>query len=83
MELLLTGRVVGAEEAARIGFVNNVVPAGQLERATKELAMTIAKVSPVVARMIKASVYEGVAADLPAALENETRGSVIVMTSGI
>jgi len=83
MELLLTGRMVGAEEAARMGLVNKVVQADQLENATKELALTIVKTSPVVARMIKVSTYEGAVSDLPAALENETRGAVIVMTAGI
>jgi 2-(1,2-epoxy-1,2-dihydrophenyl)acetyl-CoA isomerase len=83
MELLLTGRMVDAEEAVRIGLVNSVVPADQLEGKTKELAMNIAKVSPVVAHMIKVSTYEGAVSDLPAALENETRGAVIIMSSGI
>lgn len=42
MELILTGRPVGAEEAQRIGLVNEVVPAGHhLERAL-ELAERIA-----------------------------------------
>ena len=83
MELMLTGRMIDAEEAARIGLVNRVVPADQLENVTKELAKTIAKAAPAVVSMIKKSIYEGVAVDLPAALENETRANVIVMISGV
>ena len=42
MELIITGRPVGAEEALRIGLANEVVPEGQaLERAL-ELAREIA-----------------------------------------
>ncbi len=42
MELIITGRVVDAEEAERIGLVNEVVPSGRcLERAI-ELAHSIA-----------------------------------------
>ena len=34
MEMIITGRVVGAEEALRIGLVNEIVPTGHsLERA--------------------------------------------------
>ncbi len=45
-ELLFTGRVVGAEEALRIGLVNHVVPADQVENATMEMARQIAANSP-------------------------------------
>jgi len=83
MEFMLTGRMVGAEEAARIGLVNNIVPDDQLERVTKELAMTIAKASPVVVRMIKASIYEGMTADLSNALENESRAQALIVSSGL
>lgn len=45
-ELLFTGRVVGAEEALRIGLVNHVVPADGVEEATMEMARQIAANSP-------------------------------------
>jgi len=83
MELLLTGRMVLADEAREMGLVNSVVPADELEKTANELAATIAKVSPVVARMIKASVYSGSVSTLEDTLENEARAVVNVMLSGV
>jgi enoyl-CoA hydratase/carnithine racemase len=42
MEMLLTGEAVSAEEAKRLGLVNRVVPAGELEKETQTLARFIA-----------------------------------------
>lgn len=42
-ELVLSGRIIDAAEAERIGLVNQVVPDGESLRAAKELAVTIAK----------------------------------------
>jgi enoyl-CoA hydratase/carnithine racemase len=41
-ELLFTGRVIGAEEALRIGLVNQVAPAAAVEAVTLEMARQIA-----------------------------------------
>jgi crotonobetainyl-CoA hydratase len=46
-ELLLTGRRLGAEEAARWGLANRVVPADQLMTAALDLAGRIAEAAPL------------------------------------
>ncbi len=44
-ELLLTGRLVSAQEAYRMGLINEVVPSGQAEARALELAAEIAEAS--------------------------------------
>ena len=53
MELLLTGRWVDAEEAARWGFVNQIHPADQLLDKAREMAQMIASGPPLVMAAIK------------------------------
>ena len=56
MELLLTGRRMGAEEAARWGLVNRVVDPAQMLTAARELASEIARAAPLAVRATKAIV---------------------------
>ncbi|MGG5810260.1 enoyl-CoA hydratase [Falsiroseomonas sp. CW058] len=57
MEMLLTGAMIGAEEARRIHLVNRVVPAAELEAATMELAARIAARSAHAVRVGKAAFH--------------------------
>lgn len=53
-ELILTGRVVGAEEAERIGFAHRVAPAAEAESAAVALADEAAQGPPEAMRGLKA-----------------------------
>lgn len=55
LELMLTGRRMPAEEAARWGIVNRVVPRAGLDTAVQELVEQIASKSPHVVRLGKRS----------------------------
>lgn len=58
VELLLTGDMIDAEEALRLGLVNYVVPREQLEEKAMEIAKKIAAQSPLAVQIGKASFYE-------------------------
>ena len=58
LELMLTGRRLGAAEAERIGFVNRVVPVAELDDAVDELAGELASKPPAVVRLGRDSFYE-------------------------
>ncbi len=57
LELMATGRRVGAAEAGSIGFVNRVVPVSELDAAVDELAGTLASKSPLIMRWGRDSFY--------------------------
>lgn len=52
-EMLLSGRRLGAGEAARWGLVNAVVPKGEPMSAARELARTIAGAAPLAVAAVK------------------------------
>jgi len=57
MEMLLTGDLISAERAQAIGLVNRVVPDGELDTATTELALKIAAKSPLTVKIGKEAFY--------------------------
>lgn len=57
LELLLTGDMIDAKEAERIGLVNKVVPREKLEEESVAMAKKIAEYSPLGVQMGKRSFY--------------------------
>ena len=57
-EILFTGRAVTAREAEQTGMVNRVVPLGELDAQTMELARHIAQMHPFALRQAKRAVNQ-------------------------
>lgn len=71
MRLILTGELIGAEEAERIGLVDEVVEDAQLRPRTRDLARSIARHSPVALKLIKEAVRASAEMPLAAGLALE------------
>jgi enoyl-CoA hydratase/carnithine racemase len=76
-ELLYTGRAVAAEEAERIGLLNQVVPSGKLIETCVEIARQIAKNDARMVQGIKKLLHEGAGMNFRERydLEDEARGT--------
>jgi len=73
LEMLLSNRWIGAEEAYEIGLVNKVVPRERLLETVQEMAQTIASYDPHAVRNAKQAVVRGIELPLAQALELEKR----------
>ena len=58
LELMLTGKRIGANEAARIGLINRAVPADELEEVAMALARELAAQSPATMALGLRSYYQ-------------------------
>ncbi|KAB2891520.1 MAG: crotonase [Desulfobulbaceae bacterium] len=70
-ELLFSGDIIDAAEAARIGLVNRVVPQDQLLESCRQLAGRICLRGPVAVRLCKDAVNNGLEMDLARACRYE------------
>jgi enoyl-CoA hydratase len=71
MDMILTGRPVGAQEALRVGLANRVVRSGQSREAAEGLARELACFPQTCMREDRLSVLEQDGLDEAAAIENE------------
>ena len=82
MDLLLTGRAVGAAEALAMGLVNRVVPDGQALPATVGLAHELAGLPQAGLRNDRLSAIEQWDLPEPEAVANELRRGLATIASG-
>ncbi len=71
LKMLLTGEMVSAAEALRIGLVDEVVPAAELMARARALAGMMAGMAPVAVRLCLAAVHAGYDLPLDEALAHE------------
>jgi enoyl-CoA hydratase/carnithine racemase len=70
-DLVFSGRVIGAEEALRIGLADRVVPDGEVYETARQIAARYATAAPLALRAAKQAIDEGLERDLDAGLEIE------------
>jgi len=82
MDLILTGRGVGGEEALRMGLVNRLVPPGTTRAAAIALAHDLARFPQRCMRSDRLSAYEQWSLPFDEAMRNEARRGLDVVRSG-
>ena len=81
LELILTGAIIDAHEALRLGLVNKVVPRSELMSAAEEYARKIASNGPLAVVFAKEAVRKGYEMPLEDGLRLETDLSSLLQTS--
>lgn len=80
-ELILTGRIISADEAQRIGLISEVVPAGEARSRAQDVAEEIAARGPLAVREAKRLIDAAWDLDLDAGLAAELDASERIFAS--
>jgi enoyl-CoA hydratase len=80
-DLVLTTRVLDAEEALRHGIVSRVVPRAELDEHGRQVASTIARMSPLAVRAWRQSLLDVATPPITKALHDELLAQMLVYTS--
>ncbi len=72
-DLLLTGRLFGADEALRLGLINEIVPPENLMTRSRELAAQLLENSPTSLRVTKQLLTDHARAEIDAQIETAIR----------
>ncbi|MBI2388705.1 MAG: crotonase/enoyl-CoA hydratase family protein [Deltaproteobacteria bacterium] len=81
LDLILTGRLVEAEEALQMGLVNRVCAPGEARSTAEALARELASLPQTCLREDRLSAYEQTSHDLPSALANELHHGMRALSS--
>jgi len=82
LDMVLTGRPVGAREALDIGLANRLVAKGRSRAEAEALARALAALPQTCLRSDRTSVYEQYDRDFASAMANETALGVATLRSG-
>ncbi len=80
-DLLLTGRIITAEEALRIGLINEIVSAEKLSSRARELAGQLMANSPTSLRLTKRLLNDHARAELDAQIEAAVRENAAIRST--
>ena len=80
-EMILTGEIIGAEEAHRVGLVTRVISCDELVDAVRETARSIMSKGPLAIRLAKLAIRTGVETDLRTGLVIERLAQAVLLTS--
>src|ERR1700689_2246103 len=80
-DLLLTGRLFGADEAASMGLINEIVPPENLMTRTRELAALLMENSPASLRATKQLLSDHARAELDSQIEAALRENAAIRTT--
>src|SRR5258708_38783084 len=80
-DLLLTGRIIGAEEAARMGLVNEIVAPEKLMTRARELAGLLMENSPASLRATKKLLNDHARGELDTQIESAVRENAAIRTT--
>ncbi|MGA8868258.1 MAG: enoyl-CoA hydratase-related protein [Candidatus Sulfotelmatobacter sp.] len=80
-DLLLTGRIFGAEEAARLGLVNEIIAPEKLMPRARELAAQLLENSPTSLRATKHLLTAHASAELDAQIDSAVRENAAIRTT--
>jgi methylglutaconyl-CoA hydratase len=80
-DLLLTGRIIGAEEAARMGLINEIVDPEKLMTRARELAGLLMENSPASLRATKKLLSDHARAELDLQIEAAVRENAAIRTT--
>lgn len=81
LEMLLTGRAVGAEKAEKIGLVTRMVTPDEADRVVDDLASELARLPTLALQETKRCVREGGDLALPSGLILEERANTFLATT--
>jgi methylglutaconyl-CoA hydratase len=80
-DLLLTGRIFGAEEAGRLGLISEVVPAENLMSRARQLAMLLMENSPASLRATKQLLTDHAHGELDPQIDAAVRENAAIRTT--